>query len=84
MTRPGGPTQGSAELSTHLEGRLAASADRLRAAPAGLVWFQPVTELDISATRIRELLRAGRSARYLVPDAVLDFIRSSGLYSFEP
>lgn len=80
MTRPGGPTQGPGELSAHLEGRVAADAQRLRAAPAGLVCFQPVTALDISATRIRELLRAGRSARYLLPDAVLDFIRSSGLY----
>lgn len=83
MTRPGGLTRGPAELYFRLEGRVAADAARLRAAPSGLVRFQPVTALDISATRIRDLLRAGRSARYLLPDAVLDFIRSSALYESE-
>jgi nicotinate-nucleotide adenylyltransferase len=36
--------------------------------------------LPISGTAIRERLRAGRSVRYLVPDAVLDDIEDHGLY----
>jgi len=40
----------------------------------------PVTALDISATQIRRELAAGRSPRYLLPDAVLDYIRTNGLY----
>lgn len=83
MTRPGAQAEWPAPLAAHLRGCMTADMDRLRAAPSSLVLFQPVTALDISATRIRELLRAGRSARYLLPDAVLDFIRASGLYSPE-
>ena len=60
--------------------RLTADPQLLSAAPAGRIWPQPVTQLQISATRIRELLRQGRSPRYLLPDAVLDIIRREGLY----
>ncbi len=36
--------------------------------------------LDISATYIRECLRGGKSVRYLVPDAVFEYLESSHLY----
>ena len=36
--------------------------------------------LDISATYIRDCLRAGKSVRYLVPDAVLEYLESGSLY----
>ncbi|HNE30410.1 MAG TPA: nicotinate (nicotinamide) nucleotide adenylyltransferase [Saprospiraceae bacterium] len=36
--------------------------------------------LDISATYIRDCLRNGRSVRYLVPEAVFDYLESSNLY----
>jgi nicotinate-nucleotide adenylyltransferase len=50
-------------------------------APAGGVVVIPFTALDISATAIRALVSAGGSPRYLLPDPVLDYIRSHGLYS---
>ena len=37
--------------------------------------------LNISSTYIREMLQAGKSVKYLVPDAVADFIAKKGLYS---
>jgi nicotinate-nucleotide adenylyltransferase len=37
--------------------------------------------LDISSTTIRTLLHAGRSARYLVPDAVLAYAAEHGVYT---
>lgn len=40
----------------------------------------PVTPLDISSRRIRELLAAGRSIRFLAPDAVGRYIERRGLY----
>ncbi|MBK8969557.1 MAG: nicotinate (nicotinamide) nucleotide adenylyltransferase [Saprospiraceae bacterium] len=36
--------------------------------------------LDISATYIRECLRRGKSVRYLVPDAVFEYLQGSSLY----
>jgi nicotinate-nucleotide adenylyltransferase len=45
---------------------------------------QPITALEISASNIRARLRAGRSIRYLVPDAVESAIRASGCYTPPP
>jgi nicotinate-nucleotide adenylyltransferase len=39
-----------------------------------------MTQLAISATQIRKLLTNGLSARYLLPDSVLDYISSHSLY----
>ncbi|MCB0532589.1 MAG: nicotinate-nucleotide adenylyltransferase [Lewinellaceae bacterium] len=36
--------------------------------------------LDISATYIRKCLRTGKSVRYLVPDAVFEYLEGSSLY----
>jgi nicotinic acid mononucleotide adenylyltransferase len=44
------------------------------------VLFEAVTALDISATIIRALLRAGRSPKFLLPDPVLDYILENDLY----
>jgi len=50
-------------------------------APAGGIAVLAITALDISATMIRESIRAGRSPRYLLPQPVLDYIRAHQLYA---
>lgn len=70
----------SPELSEELGGRLVDEIGVLRQRLSGAVLFHRVTPLDISATVIREQIRRGRSARYLLPDAVWRYIRDQELY----
>ena len=60
--------------------RLTRDAAALAAAPAGCVMPFEMTPLAISATRIRALLAGAHSARYLLPDEVLDYIGKHSLY----
>lgn len=52
----------------------------LHGRPSGCLMLQPITALDISATRIRQDMKRGKSPRYLLPDAVLDYIQAQKLY----
>ncbi|HEX7971530.1 MAG TPA: nicotinate-nucleotide adenylyltransferase [Thiobacillus sp.] len=56
-------------------------ADGSAAAPAGSVLLRQMTPLDISATAIRDTLARHGSARYLLPDTVLDYINEHQLYT---
>lgn len=56
-----------------------ASKQLSKQAAGGLV-FVPVTQLDISATGIREQIRAGQDIRYLLPDPVHAMIKQQQLY----
>jgi nicotinate-nucleotide adenylyltransferase len=47
---------------------------------AGCVLVQPVSQLDISATAIREAAAAGRDLRYWVPESVRRYIGEHHLY----
>ena len=60
--------------------RLVSSTGLLRRDSAGAIYVREITALDIAATQIRGLLAGGGSARYLVPEAVLDYIEANRLY----
>jgi nicotinate-nucleotide adenylyltransferase len=84
MQRPGEPQPRDTALRALVDRQGTADPHALRSAPGGRILFQPVTQLAISATDVRARLRAGRSVRYLVPDAVLELIRRHGLYAPPP
>jgi nicotinate-nucleotide adenylyltransferase len=49
--------------------------------PSGkFIYFTGVTQLDIESTEIRDRVKSGRSIRYLVPDAVGEYIERHNLY----
>jgi nicotinate-nucleotide adenylyltransferase len=53
----------------------------LHQAKSGHIYVHDVTQLEISSTEIRELVAAGRSPRFLMPDAVIEVIEESGCYA---
>ncbi|MDD3530897.1 MAG: nicotinate-nucleotide adenylyltransferase [Gallionellaceae bacterium] len=69
-----------AALASACAHRLTVEPSDLAAGAAGQVFRHTITQLDISASRIRELVGTGHSARYLLPDAVLDHIERQRLY----
>lgn len=68
------------ELATEFAARRVADPQALAATGAGQIVTFAMTQLAISATQIRNLLANGKSARYLLPDAVLDYIQHHQLY----
>lgn len=57
--------QAKSEFSEHYPGKLI---------------FYPVTQLDISSSRIRELVKQQGQLRFLLPDSVIDVIEQQGIY----
>jgi nicotinate-nucleotide adenylyltransferase len=72
LSRPGVSADLPDALEREVAGRRVADAAILHSLPAGKVIELAVTPLEISATRIRELLAAGRDPRYLLPAGLFD------------
>ncbi|QEE24065.1 nicotinate-nucleotide adenylyltransferase [Rhodanobacter glycinis] len=72
LTRPGVEPTWPAGLAEAISGRLTTDPQGIRATHAGRVVLMPITPLEISATRVRELLAAGQQPRYLLPVELLD------------
>jgi nicotinate-nucleotide adenylyltransferase len=84
--RPGFPVEQWAArmpqpLAREYAARLMQQPLAIHLSAAGGVAVVPFTALDISATAIRDMLQAGASPRYLLPDAVLYYIRLHKLYT---
>ena len=69
------------ELKKECAQRWVSGPDALKRASSGLIFVAPTTLLDISATIIRARIAAGKSIRYLIPDAAIDYIAANHLYS---
>ena len=78
LSRPGVSASLPDELEREVTDRRVVDAADLRSLPAGKLIELAVTPLEISATRIRALLAAGRDPRYLLPAGLFD---STGLLS---
>jgi nicotinate-nucleotide adenylyltransferase len=75
--RPGWDAPMTGVVSELLADRRVEAPAALRTIRAGRIFVQPVTQLDISSTEMRDLLAAGRDPRYLVPDAVRALLRAT-------
>jgi nicotinate-nucleotide adenylyltransferase len=72
LSRPGVEAVLPDELQREIANRRVDGAVACRHASAGKVIQLEVTPLEISATRIRELLASGREPRYLLPAGLFD------------
>ncbi len=80
MHRPGWEAALPAAASTELADRQIDDQATLAERPAGCIWYQAVTPLEISASAIRAAVQAGRSIDFLLPAPVARYIHDHRLY----
>jgi len=79
--RPGWEMPTTGTLGELLRELRAPSVAELHSKAAGLIHVQPVTQLEISSTDLRDSLRAGRDPKFLVPDSVREIIIETECYA---
>jgi nicotinate-nucleotide adenylyltransferase len=72
LNRPGVDACIPVELERAVASRRTDDPAVIRSRPAGRVIELAVTPLEVSATRIRDLLAEGRDPRYLLPAGLFD------------
>lgn len=70
----------SVAVEAEFAARNTTNADDLARQSSGLIYAAQTSLLDISASRIRALIAAGKSTRYLLPENVGDYIKHNKLY----
>lgn len=81
--RPGSALPASGELGRLLAGHEVANPGDAYWERAGQIVVEDVTQLEVSATDLRDSIRAGIEPKYLVPDAVCNIITRTGCYAGE-
>lgn len=82
--RPGWQAPGEGALGGLIRRHATATPRDLAAQQCGRLFVTPVTQLDISASGLRRLIRAGLDPRYLVPEPVRAIIRETECYAGKP
>ena len=82
--RPGWRAPETGTLGELLQSRRTAAAAELTASLAGRVHVQPVTQLEIASTDLREGIRAGLDPKFLMPDRVRKIILETECYAETP
>ena len=83
MTRAGWKNEGLTEiLPPDYVGRFHynAALNGYQVSTGQTIFFRQVSFLEVSSSDIRNRIKAGKSARYLVPEAVLAYLAETGCY----
>ena len=83
LKRPGYQPHFSDGVNELYQQRSVPLIEELQQSPAGKICLFEQTPLEVSATQVRQLIAAGGSPRYLIPDAVWDYIQEKELYGFQ-
>ena len=77
MTRPNFELE---PLSDFYTDKLVNDRQSLKLCPSGKIYFQQVTQLDISATSIRQMFAEQENTSFLLPESVIKYIQAKRLY----
>lgn len=80
LTRPGAGSHYPSELSKQIQPRSVTDVLELRKCKAGLVFHMEVESIDVSASKIKTIIRSGGSPGPMLPAAVLEYINVNRLY----
>jgi nicotinate-nucleotide adenylyltransferase len=80
MQRPGIERTWPAELEGYFAKCICQQPKDMKTRPAGLIHFMAVSQLEISASHIRQLVGYQKSAQYLTPQSVIRLIDQNQLY----
>jgi nicotinate-nucleotide adenylyltransferase len=83
MRRPESVSVYSIDLDKQIQCRLTGQVADLKASIAGRVLPLELTQLAISSTDIRRRINQDKSPQFLLPDAVISYIRQQRLYTGE-
>lgn len=81
VARPGYTFPMHGPMFTFMERHQISEPDILSRKTAGYIYFPILSLLPFSSTNIRQQISLGLNARYLLPDAVLEYILREKLYS---
>ena len=81
IARPGWHIPESGPVAQWMRMNSTTGAAQLATLSAGTVHIEELRPFTVSASEIRQLLAAGKSARYLLPESVLDYISNHKLYT---
>ncbi len=77
ITRPGFEQN---QLDDFFSSKLAKTKTDLKQKQSGYLFFQCVTQLDISATKIRNMIETNVNPGFLLPDSIIEYIKRNKLY----
>ena len=79
--RPGSALDAHGEIAMLVQERQVDDVQALMAHAAGRIMLQPVTQLEISSSQVRQTVARSADVRYLVPEAVRRVIQDSKCYA---
>lgn len=83
IARPGWQLPATGVVADWLAQHREQTPQALHSRPSGCVLVKELRPLAISSSEIRHLLESAKSARYLLPESVIDYIEQHALYTRE-
>jgi nicotinate-nucleotide adenylyltransferase len=80
VARPSYEPEFDSEIQSFIDQRKVEDLTELSTRPSGYLVMHQLTPMNVSATKVREIIKQGSNPRFLIPDVVWDFIKTERLY----